>query len=325
MPHPRLRPTAVPAAVLVKVIDGWEPHASQSSIGYHGEQFGWIRQSRFRNLSVAECYRQSRRELERWASPVIAGSTHFGNFGEDYERDFEGAAEAGFLLWRNSYKRCGLTPMRPYRLPNGKGGQIAGLLGYLDAICEDIAAEDIAAPPLSAAAEKALAWLDISGGGHLFLHAHAVQFAGLAPRRGLRSWLRSSAVMLARRRLASGRARYRRGCDLVRDAGLTCLTHNQVVRHRQQLDLLRLDTEAVNEQSAARARRRLTVRVRAPFTGLTLATLESYPVAVVDDEGRQLPIAAERSGDWNYLTVTGTPGAPARVSGLAEIMAAGLA
>jgi hypothetical protein len=310
MDHPRLRPTAIsPAELVARIGDG--------EVGYHGEQFGWVKTSRHSDLDVAECYRRGREDLERLRRPVVTGSTHFGNFGERYPLDFEGAAEAGFLLWRNSYKRSGLTPMRPYRLPTAAGGPITGLLGYVDAICEDVAAEDITAPPFSAAADKARVWLEIAGGGHLFVHAHAVQYCGLGPRRRMRSWLRSSAVMIARRRLSSGRARYRRACRLLGDAGLACLTHEQVAGHRQRLDLLRIDTEAVEDG--------LSVRVQAPFTGLTLATLEARPLTVIDGDGRELTTAVERSGDWSYLTVTGMPTARARRLRLAAAVAAGLA
>jgi len=310
MAHPRLRPTAIPPVDFLKRI-------SEGEIGYHGEQFGWVKRFRCGDLDVAECYRRGREELERLRGPVVAGSTHFGNFGERYPLDFEGAAEAGFLLWRNSYKRCGLTPMRPYRLPSGEGGRIAGLLGYLDAISEDIAAEDVTARPLAAAARRALAWLEVAGGGHLFLHAHAVQYCGLGPRKDVRSWLRTSAVMLLRRRVASGRARYRRACRLVDDSGLACLTHRQIARYRQQLDVLRLDTEAIDDK--------LVVRVQAPFVGLALATLDPRPLTAVDEDGAQLPIETTRRGDWSYATVTGMPAVLVGDFGLAETMAVGSA
>jgi hypothetical protein len=311
MTHPRLRPTAIPPAQLIALV-------GDGDVGYHGEQFGWVKMFRCSQLKVAECYQREREELERLAAaPVISGSTHFGNFGERYPLDFEGAAAAGFLLWRNSYKRCGLTPMRPYRLPTAGGGQIAGILGYLDAISEDVAARDITSRALSSATDKALAWLEIAGGGHLFLHAHAIQFSGLWAHRDIRSWLRSSAAMVVKRQPSSGRARYRRACRLAHHAGLAGLSHRDVVRHRQQLDLLRLQVEALPEGLAA--------RVQSPFAGLTLATLDPRPLTVSDENGDSLGTVSARDGDWQRVTVTGMPAARVEAAGLAETVAVGAA
>ncbi|MDP2727645.1 MAG: hypothetical protein Q8P59_08885, partial [Dehalococcoidia bacterium] len=151
----------------------------EASVGLHGEGYTWISENLSPSLEPGETYSAARSAI-RAAFPgaqVRSGSTHLGNYVEKYPQEYEALRDAGFRLWRNSYKFNGLTAMRPYAFYRPDGKAIHGIWGYCDAFTDDIAGADFErgnsvghpGEVIRQKWEKAIRWLAVVGEGNLFL------------------------------------------------------------------------------------------------------------------------------------------------------------